>query len=67
MTVPPGTVGVARTALEPIGVVYAAGEEWTARTEGGSAIQPGQPIRVIGQEDLTLVVEAGPAVVPGPG
>ena len=34
MTVPPGTVGVARTALEPVGVVYAAGEEWTASREG---------------------------------
>ncbi|HEX7347979.1 MAG TPA: nodulation protein NfeD [Candidatus Limnocylindrales bacterium] len=61
MTVPPGTVGVARTALEPIGVVYAAGEEWTARASGDTAIPPGQPIRVVGQENLTLVVESGPA------
>ena len=61
MTVPPGTVGVARTALEPIGVVYAAGEEWTARASGKTAIPPGHPIRVIGQENLTLVVESGPA------
>ncbi|HSL75813.1 MAG TPA: nodulation protein NfeD [Candidatus Limnocylindrales bacterium] len=62
MTVPPGTVGVARTALQPIGVVYAAGEEWTARASGETAIASGQPVRVIGQENLTLVVESGPAV-----
>ena len=61
MTVPPGTVGVARTALEPIGVVYAAGEEWTARVSGETAIPVGQPVRVVGQENLTLVVESGPA------
>lgn len=60
MTVPVGTLGVARTALGPIGVVYAAGEEWTARADGDAVIPPGQPIRVVGQEDLTLVVESGP-------
>ena len=64
MTVPNGTVGVARTSLEPIGVVYAAGEEWTARASGDVAIQSGQPVRVVGQEDLTLVVESGPAASP---
>jgi membrane-bound serine protease (ClpP class) len=67
MTVPPGTVGVAKTALQPIGVVYAAGEEWTARAGDGSAIPLGQPVRVIGQEDLTLIVESGPAITPEPG
>ena len=64
MTVPNGTVGVARTPLEPIGVVYAAGEEWTARASGDVAIPSGQPVRVVGQEDLTLVVESGPAASP---
>jgi membrane-bound serine protease (ClpP class) len=66
MTVPVGTEGVARTALGPIGVVYAAGEEWTARADGDAVIAPGQPIRVIGQEDLTLVVETGPAPASDP-
>jgi membrane-bound serine protease (ClpP class) len=64
MTVPPGTVGVAKTALEPIGVVYAAGEEWTARVSGDAAITAGQAVRVVGQENLTLVVESGPAGSP---
>jgi membrane-bound serine protease (ClpP class) len=67
MIVPTGTLGVAKTALEPRGVVYAAGEEWTARTSDEAPIARGAPIRVIGQEDLTLVVEAGPAVAPDGG
>lgn len=66
MTVPPGTLGVARTALQPVGVVYAAGEEWTARAAHDTAIPPGQPVRVVGQENLTLVVESGPAIAPDP-
>ena len=67
MSVPIGTTGVARTALAPRGVVYAAGEDWTARSENGTAIAKGEPVRVVGQEDLTLVVEAGPATQPGSG
>lgn len=64
LTVPKGTLGVARTALEPLGVVYAAGEEWTARASGDAAIPLGQPVRVVGQQDLTLIVESGPAASP---
>jgi membrane-bound serine protease (ClpP class) len=64
MMVPAGTVGVAKTALGPIGVVYAAGEDWTARVSGDTVIAPGQPVRVVGQEDLTLLVESGPADAP---
>jgi membrane-bound serine protease (ClpP class) len=67
MAVPMGTVGVTRTALEPRGVVFAAGEEWTARSRDETVIGPGAPIRVVGQEDLTLVVEAGPADGSAPG
>jgi membrane-bound serine protease (ClpP class) len=64
MKVPKGTLGVARTALEPVGVIYAAGEEWSARASGDTAIPPGQPVRVVGQKDLTLIVESGPAPSP---
>ena len=67
MAVPPGTVGVAKTALEPRGVVYAAGEEWTARTHDAAPIARGTPIRVVGQQDLTLIVESGPAPSPEGG
>jgi membrane-bound serine protease (ClpP class) len=61
MSVPIGTSGVAKTALSPIGVVFAAGEEWSARSGNANEIPPGEPVHVVGQEDLTLVVESGPA------
>jgi membrane-bound ClpP family serine protease len=67
MAVPTGTVGITRTALEPRGVVYAAGEEWTARSRDEMAIPRGAPVRVIGQEELTLIVESGPAGAPDGG
>ena len=64
---PVGTTGVAKTPLSPVGVVYAVGEDWTARSEHGHEIAKGDPVRVVGQEDLTLVVESGPAGQPEPG
>ena len=67
MAVPRGTVGVARTAIDPRGVVYAAGEDWTARSADTLPIAPGEPVRVVGQEDLTLIVESAPAAVPARG
>src|SRR5690606_29869833 len=36
-----GAIGKARSTLAPIGVVYAAGEEWTARSADGRAVTPG--------------------------
>jgi membrane-bound ClpP family serine protease len=60
-TVPIGTHGVARTPVGRTGVVNAAGEEWTARASGGSTIEAGQPVRVVGQDGLTLIVDAVPA------
>ena len=65
--VPLGTPGFAKTALSPVGVVYAAGEDWTARSETGTNIAKGESVRVVGQEDLTLVVESGGAARPEPG
>jgi membrane-bound serine protease (ClpP class) len=67
MSVPIGTLGVAKTELAPLGVVFAAGEEWSARAGDASDIARGEPVRVVGQEDLTLVVESGPASAPDPG
>jgi membrane-bound serine protease (ClpP class) len=55
--VPAGTVAEVRTTLRPLGVVYASGEEWTARTEDGSSPEPGASVRVLRQDGLTLVVE----------
>ena len=59
--VPLGTKGFTKTALAPSGVVLAAGEQWTARTGNGSTIASGQPVRVVGQDGLTLIVDAEPA------
>jgi membrane-bound ClpP family serine protease len=63
-TVPAGSEAVVKTALAPLGVVYAAGEEWTARSGTGVGIDPGAHVRVVGQEGLTLIVEPGPVVRP---
>jgi membrane-bound serine protease (ClpP class) len=57
--VPAGSEGFAKTSLSPLGVVYTAGEEWTARSSSGADIPSGADIRVVGQEGLTLIVEAG--------
>jgi membrane-bound serine protease (ClpP class) len=68
MAVPIGTIGVARTELAPTGVVYAAGEDWTARSGNlRKKIARGDKVHVVGQEDLTLVVESGPASSPDRG
>jgi len=52
-----GAIGSVRSTLAPLGVVYAAGEEWTARSSDGSALTPGTAVRVVGQDGLTLIVE----------
>lgn len=52
-----GALGQVRTALLPRGVVYASGEEWTARTEAGSTLPTGTPVRVVRRDGLTLIVE----------
>jgi len=62
----PGTVGAAiaagafgevRNPLLPVGTVYVAGEEWSARAADERPLQRGTPVRVIRQEGLTVVVE----------
>jgi membrane protein implicated in regulation of membrane protease activity len=60
--VPIGTSGVARTVFGASGVVYAVGEEWTARSRGGATITAGQHVRVVGHDGLTLIVDPEPAV-----
>jgi membrane-bound serine protease (ClpP class) len=62
--VPLGTRGVAKTALAPSGVVLAAGEQWTANSASGARIEPGQRVRVVGQDGLTLIVDVEPASGP---
>jgi len=48
-----------------IRVVYAAGEEWSARSESGAEIPPGERVHVVGQDGLTLIVGTGsPGAMP---
>jgi membrane-bound serine protease (ClpP class) len=54
--VPLGTDGITRTPVARSGVVYAAGEEWTARSNNGSTIGSGEQVRIVGQDGLTLIV-----------
>jgi membrane-bound serine protease (ClpP class) len=55
--VPVGLTGTVRGDLRPSGVIYAAGEEWSARTGDGRPVPRGAEVRVVGQEGLTLIVE----------
>jgi membrane-bound serine protease (ClpP class) len=57
----PGTLAEVRRPLMPLGVVYAAGEEWTARSADEAPIERGTPVRVVRQDGLTLVVERSDA------
>jgi membrane-bound ClpP family serine protease len=58
--VPLGTVAAVRRDLLPAGSVYAAGEEWTARSRDGRPLERGTPVQVVGQDGLTLLVERSP-------
>jgi membrane-bound serine protease (ClpP class) len=57
---PAGTVGVVRSPLNPLGSVFAAGEEWTARSSDSRALPRGTPVHVVGVDGLTAVVEPDP-------
>jgi membrane-bound ClpP family serine protease len=61
-TVPIGSIGIAKTDLDPSGVVLVVGEQWTADSNGGIRIADGSRVRVVRQDGLTLLVEAAPTV-----
>lgn len=52
-----GSIGEVRSPLRPIGSVLAGGEEWSAKTADGRALERGTPIRVVKVDGLTLTVE----------
>ncbi len=62
--VPAGTVGEVRRPLDPIGSIYAAGEEWSARSADDRPLDRGASVRVIRTDGLTLVVEPDPSGLP---
>lgn len=60
-----GQVGDVRSALDPVGSVYAGGELWSARSDSPVAV--GTPVRVRGREGLVLLVDpvpGGPTAIP---
>lgn len=54
-----GAVGVARTALNPQGIVLVKSEEWTALAQD-PPIQAGETVHVLSTDGLTLKVEKTP-------
>lgn len=54
---PPGTLGEVRLPLDPLGSLYAGGEEWTARSADGAPLARGTHVRVVARDGLTVVVE----------
>lgn len=60
VTVPPGAQAIVRRPLDPLGSVHLAGEEWTARSVSDLPIERGTPVRVVGVDGLTVLVEPDP-------
>jgi membrane-bound serine protease (ClpP class) len=52
-----GTIGEVRRPLEPLGSIYAKGEEWSARTADDRPLPRGTAVHVVGSDGLTVVVE----------
>jgi membrane-bound serine protease (ClpP class) len=50
-------IGLVLFALEPVGSIYARGEEWSARTADDRPLARGTAVRVVGSDGLTVVVE----------
>jgi membrane-bound serine protease (ClpP class) len=53
---PPDAQGIVRLPLAPLGSVYLAGEEWTARSADGTMLERGTRVRIVSRDGLTLVV-----------
>lgn len=56
-TIPVGTRGLVKSAIDPSGIVTAVGEDWSARSRSGSPIPEGASVTVTGQDGLTIIVE----------
>jgi membrane-bound serine protease (ClpP class) len=57
----PGSEAVVRRPIEPLGSIYVAGEEWSARTVDGRPLERGVAVRVVRTDGLTAIVEPVPS------
>ncbi len=65
--VPLGTTGVVQAPLLPRGTVYLGGETWSARTPSEASLDRTTPVRLVGFDGLTAIVEPlGPGEIPTP-
>ncbi len=55
--VPIGTTGVVQAPLSPLGTVYLGGETWSARTPSETPLDRTTPVRLVGFDGLTAIVE----------
>ncbi len=55
--VPLGTEASVRRMLDPVGTVYARGEEWSARSADGDLLERGAASTVVGHDGLTVIVK----------
>jgi len=55
-----GTMGIVRRPIEPLGSVYAGGEEWSARSVDDRPLERGTAVKVVGVDGLTVLVEPDP-------
>jgi membrane protein implicated in regulation of membrane protease activity len=55
--VPLGTLGSVQAPLDPVGTAYLAGESWTARTADDAPVARDTPVRLVGFDGLTAIVE----------
>jgi membrane-bound serine protease (ClpP class) len=61
VALPPGAAAVVRHPIEPVGSIYVAGEEWSARSLDGRTVERGVPVRVVRTDGLTAIVEPDPS------
>ncbi|MGC8667070.1 MAG: NfeD family protein [Chthonomonadales bacterium] len=61
-----GQTGIARTNLDPHGMVFCDGAFWRAVNAGAEPVRSGDTVRVVGRDGLTLRVERAEALEPEP-
>ena len=58
-----GTTGIVQAPLDPLGTVHLGGETWSARTADDRPLGRSTPVRLVGFDGLTAIVEPEPGDV----